>query len=74
MSSKRALRRAQCGHKVAHASKEAAVKEASRLRWRDSVALANTWKVDAYHCAHCGAWHTGHERAQVHRTRREHFE
>lgn len=74
MSSKRALRRASCGHKRAYATEAEAVSAAGFLRKRASVLVGNTWRTCAYHCGHCGKWHAGHAKHNERPKRRQDFE
>ena len=60
MSSKRRIRRNQCGRKVRH-SDEA---QARRAIWRLKQAYGDAplAYMNTYRCPHCGAWHIGHAR------------
>jgi hypothetical protein len=61
MSSKRGLRRKECGTKARHASEENA-----RVHWRRLMRLERssgqspTGKLCVYLCRFCGSWHVGH--------------
>lgn len=65
MSSKRRVRRNQCGAKVRHATHADAMLHLRSLRSRDPL--------NAYRCAFCKGWHVGHRPGQnptMHRGRR----
>ncbi len=55
MSSKRHVRRSQCGEKVKHISASAAFAAIRALR-RDKGEVGLTY----YECHVCGCWHVGH--------------
>lgn len=54
MTSKRRLRRRQCGHKTRYANETAAQSAAHGLHNKDGANMA------AYRCSWCGKWHVGH--------------
>jgi hypothetical protein len=67
MASKRRLRRNACGHKIRHATEDAA-RAAIRALRRAGNARA---PLTPYRCPYCGAFHVGHPPADVRRTIQE---
>ncbi|MFV0678969.1 hypothetical protein [Ottowia sp.] len=59
MSSKRRIRRNQCGRKARHPSEAGAKVAIAKLRRAYGGAIGY---LNAYKCPHCGAWHVGHAR------------
>lgn len=55
MSSKRAIRRRTCGHKIRHTTVEAARVHIGQLHHAKGYCPMN-----AYRCSFCGGWHVGH--------------
>jgi len=55
MSSKRAIRRRACGHKVRHENEAAARAHIGALHHAKGYSPMN-----AYRCSFCGGWHVGH--------------
>jgi len=72
MSSKRAVRRQQCGHKRAFAT-EAEAQATLPALYRRNARTGSSYRLNVYRCPYCGAFHVGHERAEVYRTRRAQF-
>lgn len=64
MSSKRAIRRRQCGKKQRFATEQAAVQAIRSLIARKGP--QGGW-LTPYRCAFCGGFHFGHAPAQVRR-------
>ena len=61
MSSKRRIRRNQCGRKVRHADEAAA----RRAIWKLAQAYGGgLGYMNAYRCPHCSGWHIGHANAR----------
>lgn len=57
MSSKRHIRRNQCGHKARHPDEQGARIAIFKLAQAYGGKLG---LMRAYKCPHCGAWHIGH--------------
>ena len=61
MSSKRRIRRNQCGRKVRHADEAAA----RRAIWKLAQAYGGGLGfMQVYRCPHCSGWHIGHANAR----------
>lgn len=58
MSSKRRIRRSQCGRKVRHPDEATARRAIHKLRL--AYGDAPLGYMNAYRCPHCGGWHIGH--------------
>lgn len=62
MSSKRRIRRNQCGRKVRHDDEAAARRAIWKLAQAYGGALGY---MAAYRCPHCSGWHIGHANARA---------
>ena len=59
MSSKRLLRKRQCGDKVKYSDQTEAVAAIISFRRRNSIYLKS------YKCSFCGTWHIGHTKRSL---------